>query len=197
MLQYSTHGVHSETFKILDKVSCKKELNLQDQFVYGTINRNIWRKNYPTLLYAFSIVKAKYPDSTLLIVAGPEDMGGSSLGRYCKLFGSSMSHDSYFGADVLIHPAYGSVIQNLTSEQLVKANNAMDCFVSGSMGEGFGLPHIEALSCGIPLILPNNSCNSELAKGRGWLYESAKYANGRPGINPFDICGNTILLRSS
>jgi D-inositol-3-phosphate glycosyltransferase len=174
------HGVNSDTFKILDKNSCKEELGLHNLFVYGSVNRNIWRKNIPALLQAFSIVKDKYQDSVLFLVTGVNDEAGSDLIKYARMLNLSISNDITKIPDVLIHPKYGNLIENLTREELVKSYNAMDCFVSTSMGEGFGLTQLEALSCGIPVILPNNSSNQEFANERGWLYDSAKYKNGFP-----------------
>ena len=38
--------------------------------------------------------------------------------------------------------------------------------------EGFGLPILEAESCGIPCIVPNNSAQVELVKGHGWIVDN-------------------------
>ena len=47
---------------------------------------------------------------------------------------------------------------------------AMDCLLIPSMGEGFGLPQVEAQACGTPVICTNASASPELL-GDGWLVE--------------------------
>ena len=39
---------------------------------------------------------------------------------------------------------------------------AVDAYVSASRGEGFNLPAAEAAACGIPVIVPNNTCHTEI-----------------------------------
>ena len=39
------------------------------------------------------------------------------------------------------------------------------------MNEGFGMPQLEAISCGSPVITANNSAMTEVAKGRGVLVD--------------------------
>lgn len=173
------HGINTEKFKMLDKDACRKKYNLQDNFVYGCVNRNNWRKNYPILLYAFSMVKEVYPKSRLFLVCDVNDTGGVSIAEYCRILGLTVSKDILHSPDVLIHPNYENVITSLTTEELIETYNSFHVFVSASMGEGFGIPHLESLGCGVPTILPNNSCNNQFGS---WLYESAKYSNGTPAL---------------
>ena len=176
------HGVNTSKFVVKDKDVCKDEFNFRKLFVYGSVNKNIWRKNYPALLQAFSMVKEVHPDTVLFLVTNPLDNAGSHLEQYCNLFGLTMSSDLTFMPDVYVHPGYVNHMVNLSNEELVTAYNAMDVFVSATMGEGWGLTLGEAQSCGIPAIMPNNSSNTELVEGHGWLYNSAKYSNGMPAL---------------
>ncbi len=177
------HGVNTDKFKVMDKEACKQEFGFDKLFVYGSVNRNNWRKSFPTLLNAFSIVKNKYPDSILFLVTNPLDQAGSNLYEYAKLHDLTISNDLTYIPDVFVHPGYLNHITNLSQDDLVKTYNAFDCYVSASMGEGFGLPHLEAMSCGVPLILPDNSCNSELiGTERGLLYDCVKNKDGSPSL---------------
>lgn len=165
------HGVNTDVFKPLDKQSLKQKLGLHDKFVYLNVNRNLWRKNLPSLLKAFSIVKKRYPDSVLLLLMNPMDPGGSDLNAYSKLFDLGPY-------DILYHPSYVNHIENLSTSELVDIYNAADVFVTSSFGEGFGLTTVEAMACGLPVIAPDNSSFSELLDGHGFLFDNTHYKNG-------------------
>ena len=57
------------------------------------------------------------------------------------------------------------------SEDLVMLYNAAGVFVFPSFGEGFGLPPLEAMACGIPVIAANNSAMPEILDGAGLLVD--------------------------
>lgn len=59
----------------------------------------------------------------------------------------------------------------ISNEVLVKLYNLATCYVSTALNEGFGLPQLEAMSCGCPVITANNSAMTEVAKGRGVLVD--------------------------
>ncbi len=52
------------------------------------------------------------------------------------------------------------------NEDLVKLYNMAQCFVSASLNEGFGMPQLEALLCGCPIVTAHNSAMIEVAKGK-------------------------------
>lgn len=50
--------------------------------------------------------------------------------------------------------------------ELVRLYNAAECFVSPSLNEGFGMPQLEALCCGCPVVTAHNSAMKEVAQGK-------------------------------
>ena len=62
-------------------------------------------------------------------------------------------------------------LRGLSREQLAEIYQVSDAHVMATGGEGFGIPSAEALACGIPIILPDNSTGPELIgeEERGWL----------------------------
>jgi glycosyltransferase involved in cell wall biosynthesis len=67
-------------------------------------------------------------------------------------------------------------------EDLPKIYNAADLFVFPSVYEGFGLPPLEAMACGIPVITSNMGALPEVVGDAGIL------------VNPFDIDGLTKAI---
>ena len=55
----------------------------------------------------------------------------------------------------------------VTNDKLVELYNAAKCYISTSLNEGFGIPQLEAMSCGCPVISPHNSAMIEVVEGRG------------------------------
>jgi len=59
------------------------------------------------------------------------------------------------------YPNINVIKQSFSKESLANLIHKSDCFVFPSRGEGFGLPPLEALACGTPVIVPNDSGMSE------------------------------------
>ena len=58
---------------------------------------------------------------------------------------------------------------------LVKLYNLASCFVSTSLNEGFGMPQLEALYCGCPVVTAHNSAMIEVAEGKTGAYTVEGY----------------------
>ena len=56
----------------------------------------------------------------------------------------------------------------MTDDDMRRSYNGMDVFCLPSRGESFGLPIVEAASCGVPVIIPDKTSGPELV-GPGWL----------------------------
>lgn len=54
----------------------------------------------------------------------------------------------------------------VTNGELAMLYNIADCFVSAALMEGLGMPQLEALLCGCPIVTANNSAMTEVAKGK-------------------------------
>jgi glycosyltransferase involved in cell wall biosynthesis len=55
----------------------------------------------------------------------------------------------------------------LTTEELVKVYNLASVYVSTALNEGFGLPQLEAMCCGCPVVTAHNSAMIEVVEGAG------------------------------
>ena len=72
-----------------------------------------------------------------------------------------------FPSDKVVFAGY------VPTEDLVRLYNVAAVYVSTSLNEGFGLPQLEAMNCGCPVVSPHNSAMIEVVEGagmtvRGW-----------------------------
>jgi alpha-1,3-rhamnosyl/mannosyltransferase len=63
-------------------------------------------------------------------------------------------------------------LQNVSNEDLVQLYNAASLFAFPSLYEGFGLPLLEAMSCGTPVVAANNSSIPEIVDDAALLFEA-------------------------
>ena len=107
------------------------------------------RKNLPALLQAMTLVKAVRGRQTpLLVIAGRK---GWLYQETLDLIGSL----ELSGETLLFGPA--------STEELLWLYNRAEAMVLPSLYEGFGLPVIEAMACGTPVITTNVSSLPEVA----------------------------------
>ncbi|MFH0908429.1 MAG: glycosyltransferase family 1 protein, partial [bacterium] len=105
-------------------------------------------KNVPRLIEAFAAVRAQHlPDAHLKIV-GPHDERYPEADHRAKELGL---------ADAITWCGY------LEEEDLVEAYQRADVFVLPSDYEGFGLPVLEAMACGTPVVCSNVTSLPEVA----------------------------------
>lgn len=54
----------------------------------------------------------------------------------------------------------------VNNQELSMLYNTADCFVSAALMEGFGMPQLEALLCGCPVVTAHNTAMIEVAEGK-------------------------------
>lgn len=122
-------------------------------------SRKAWAEN----LLAFSIFAQKHKDACLYLYTEPDgSMGGISLMRLLESVG--IPKDRY---KIIDQYAYRL---GLPHEVMASLYTASDVLLSCSMGEGFGIPVIEAAACGLPVIVSDFSAQPELV-GEGWVVD--------------------------
>lgn len=160
---YSTYiplTVETDIFKPLgDKAKYKKELGIpEDLFVFGMVaanKDNPPRKSFQEAMDAFALFKKKVPKSCMYFHTFIEQMGGFPIKQYATFL--NILPDIYY-----IKPY--DLMMHVDRPNLAKIYNAMDCLLAPSRNEGFGIPIIEAQSCGIPVIVNDSTSMPELVK---------------------------------
>jgi len=154
------YGVNTALFHpIPDTLSLRDRLCFGDTFIVGTVSRNHFRKNLPCLVKAFARFAEGKKGVALYIHTPIIDQGGivtDLLDRY-KLGGKA-----FLTRDL-------QTWRGVDDETLNQIYNLFDVFVLPTMGEGFGLPILEAMACGVPVIATDCSAVTELVQGRGEL----------------------------
>lgn len=144
--------------KEIKKVKQKYSLNFPFILYVGTLEP---RKNIPSLIKAFYKFKKTNPLYKLVIA-------GKKGWKYNEIFETidklNLQNDIVFT---------GYILDN----DLPALYNAADLFVYVSIYEGFGLPPLEAMACGTPVITSNTSSLPEIVDDAGIM------------VDPYDIDG--------
>ena len=74
------------------------------------------------------------------------------------------------------------VLDHVPFEQLPKLYNCASVFLYPSLRESFGMPILEAMACGTPVITSDISSMPEVAQGAAWLVDPTKPSEIATGI---------------
>jgi len=139
----------------------RKKFNLPEKFILN-VSTLVPTKNLPTLFKAFALFKSSTSLSHRLVIVGGKGWKYKEILKAVTQLG--LEKDIIFTGYV-------------PREDLINIYNAADLFVYPSFYEGFGLPPLEAMACGTPVIASNVSSIPEVVGEAGIL------------LNPFDIAG--------
>ena len=160
---YVPHAVDTELYKPMGKTKAREILRLpKDAYIVGTVAMNKGqpsRKNIPAMIQAFAIFKQRHPEAIYYMHTqegiGTDGLGGINIPEMCGILGLR------YGTDVILPNAYNMMI-GLNDEMMATLYSAMDVHLLASMGEGFGIPIIEAQACGTPVIVGGWTAMPEL-----------------------------------
>lgn len=143
------HFQPAETWQQL--VEIKKKYNLPESYVLYLGGYDV-RKNVSALLHAYTWVSATLGDQYPLVLAGRMPATDTPF------FPDPLRIARELGlADVVITPGW------VTEEDRPLLYAAATVFVYPSRYEGFGLPVLEAMACGVPVVTTNAASIPELA----------------------------------
>lgn len=176
------HGIDTNVFKPeRDKRDQYRDgLSIpRDAFVVGMVACNQgWpsRKSFPTVLQAFKTFSDRHSDALLYVHA--DVMGRNNGVNLIELA------DNLGIAPEKVRTSDQTMLHlGIPKEMVAGVYNTFDVLCMPSMGEGFGIPLIEAQACGVPVITSDWTAMPELC-GAGWLvqgerfYDSPQYSWG-------------------
>jgi glycosyltransferase involved in cell wall biosynthesis len=155
-IQVLHNGIDS-AFRTMEPESYQavlKDYNLPSgRFILGFLSKEP-RKNSAGIVSAFRLMADKVPDCGLVLVSSSRD-------------------DSGVLAEAVLRDTRITILRRLPQEALVALYNAATALVFPSFSEGFGLPVLEAMACGTPVISSNIGALSEVAGDAALLVDPA------------------------
>ncbi|MEZ4668941.1 MAG: glycosyltransferase family 1 protein [Anaerolineae bacterium] len=135
----------------------RAKYNLPDQFVLGIGGFDV-RKQFNQLLLAYTYVGQAEGDNIPLVLAGREPQWGSPMFPNLRAYAEELKIADYIRWIGYIDEADKPSLYRLA-----------DVFVFPSMYEGFGLPVLEAMASGTPVVANNVSSIPEIAGDAAYL----------------------------
>lgn len=131
-----------------------------DDFLLVNVNMNQRRKDVARSLEILSLLIRRGVPAKLLMHMPESSVGGLKLEAAGAQLGLRLDvdwshHDKCFRGS---QSQYGEA-------KLVELYNIADCYLTTTLGEGWGLGITEALACGLPVAVPRHTACEEIAEG--------------------------------
>jgi glycosyltransferase involved in cell wall biosynthesis len=158
-IKYVPHGINTDVFKPAthdEKITFRKEIGLpEDAFIIGMVAHNQYRKMVNRLIDAFQIFLAKNPASLLVMHCLPRDATGWDLVQILK--------DRGLTNNVLFTDKASKGVGDIhvPESEMRTLYCSFDVHALSTGGEGFGVPIVEAMACGIPNVITDFTTTKE------------------------------------
>lgn len=157
---YIPCGVDLQVFKPYDMATSRTEMSLPtDKFIVGMVAMNKGvpsRKAFKQNIAAFAALQKKHKDCVLYLhtMDGTRGYEVENLVEFCNALGLSYGYafgGNTEGRDVIFANQYG-LAMGYEPLMMAKLFSSFDVLTAATMGEGFGIPILEAQACGTPVI---------------------------------------------
>lgn len=153
-------GVDVKTFYPVERQGAlerQQATGLEGFFVVGNVNRNQPRKRWDLTIKYFAewVHSRNITDAELFLHTAPtgdESMNVKQLAEYYGILDrlALCQPETFYGKP---------------DDDMRDTYNCFDVCITTTQGEGFGLPTLEAMACGVPCIVPAWSALGDWAKG--------------------------------
>lgn len=179
-------GVDPAVFRPVDRAEARKEVLPaswpEDAFVVGVVGRNQPRKRLDLTLDYFAewVRTCRAENARLLLHVAPTGEAGCDIPALVKYHGLT-------GRVATSNPHAG---RGLDDSRISLIYGAMDVYVTTTQGEGWGLPTLEAMACGVPTIVPLWSALGDWPGNAAALVPCSSTALNSPmNDNPYTVGG--------
>lgn len=173
---YVPHGVDTDIYRP-EAESVREELGVpEDAFLITVVAANKGRpsrKCFQHAFEAFRIFQREHGNAYLYChtQASPEYADGEDI----LALAASLELDD----NLLLPPQYRMIFAPMPAKSMARIFASSDVLLNASMGEGFGVPIIEAAACGTPAIVTDFSAMPEVAGPAGWRIPGRSYWTGQ------------------
>lgn len=167
-----THAVDTDLYHPpADRKALRQEHGTTDQFIVGihAANRDPMRKSFAESFAAFGRFSRKHPDARLAVFSVMDSTSGLPL--------DDLASDMGILDRCLWMPTYEQNAGLIAEEAVAEWHSVLDVLLNPSFAEGFGITPLEALACGTPVIVADNSAQPELGSDHGWVVKSHRFWN--------------------
>ncbi len=168
--RYIPLGIDARVYTPGDQRSARERIGLpKDVWIVGIVaanQQNPSRKAFPQQIEAFAKFHERHPETLLYLhttKAENNERNGVNLVELCDHFNLIEGKDVVFANEYINYVPY-------SEPAMVDVYRSLDILLNVSMAEGFGVPVVEAQSCGVPVIVGDWTSMPELLFA-GWKVE--------------------------
>ncbi|MBK9249242.1 MAG: glycosyltransferase [Ignavibacteria bacterium] len=161
------------------------ELSTKKRYKFLFVGGTIYRKGIDILLKAYSTTFASHDDVCLII----KDMGGDSFYKGQTAEAMIEQIRRVDGAPEILYAD-----AQMSEQDIAALYRTCDAFVSPYRGEGFSLPTLEAMACGLPVIVTDGGASDDFVdESVGWQITAGKRSIGNT-INGYELTEEGFML---
>lgn len=153
------HGVSSDVFSPIPESSREEvrgHIGLRpDDFVFLNVGAMTWNKGIDILLRAFAEVRRRHPGARLVL----KDASTLYGIRGANVVATFMQGNTDLAPDIV--ESIKVISSGLPLYQMRLLYGSADAYVSPYRAEGFNLPVIEAIACGVPAIVTEGGATDD------------------------------------
>lgn len=185
---YVPHGVDTTVFKPYPRKETREEVGLpEDAFLVGMVAANKGRpsrKGFSQAFQAFKKLRDEHDNAYLYLHTSisPHFGGGEDIKSMTVAMGIP-------DEAVLTTDQYRMMFNPHPPEAMARIYSTLDVLLNPAMGEGFGIPVIEAQACGTPVIVSDCTAMAEIGKA-GWKVRVEPYWTGQNSWQGMPIVGD-------
>ena len=148
------HGVDLALYRPIDPQVARQRLGLPlGTFLFGAVAANQPRKRWDLTLYAFKVFLEETQATDAYFYCHTMDTGtGWNILQLADYWGIS---------NQVLLPMPPLPPEGLPERLMPSVYSALDVQVSTTQGEGFGIPVLEGMACGVPQIVPHFAALAE------------------------------------
>lgn len=167
-VQVIPNGIDPKLFKPYGE---KYPLNTRKRFKFLYLGGTIYRKGFDILLSAYLRTFTADDDVCLVV----KDMGGDSFYRGQTAKEMILQAQQRANAPEIIY-----IEDSMSEEEIASLYRACNVFVSPYRGEGFSLPTLEAMACGLPVVVTKGGATDDFTDNEcAWYLTAEKVSIGR------------------